>query len=252
MENYLNRFLSDKSFRRKAIRWFFRGKFIYPLHSYIDNLMIRLINSLDIQPRVLCSVCGWKGARFESIATLEYYRPSAKCPNCGSYERHRALFDLLKNQNLIQFPLKYLDIAPVPGIAAYLKSRVQYISIDYGALAADVRGDVRFLPFAKTSFDVIVCFHVLEFVDDWRKALQEFFETLKPHGFLILSENFMFGQTTSVEFDAQKLIGGSPLRRFGYDLPDALKNVGFAVRMWDYLGHNDERGDYFFVCSVTE
>lgn len=48
-------------------------------------------------------------------------------------------------------------------------------------------GDVRNMPYNDNSFDLIVCSEVLEHVDGYEKAIEEFKRCLKPNGYLILS-----------------------------------------------------------------
>ena len=251
MKNYMKRYFSDKAYRRKLNQFIFRGSFLNFVRSFADNAIIHFLNRSG-SCKVTCSVCGWQGAKFESIATMNRYRSAAKCPNCGSLERHRALFELLRERDVISLAHTYLDIAPVSGIARILHQKVKYISLDYGALRADIRGDVQHLPFHANVFDIILCFHVLEFVKNWQKAILEFRNTLKSGGLLILSENFMCGQAATIDFDPGDLTSGSPPRRFGEDFPVSLATLGFTVERIDYLGLYDERGDYFFICSAPE
>lgn len=51
----------------------------------------------------------------------------------------------------------------------------------------DLKTDLRFLPFANNSIDLIVSPHVLEFTDNYHHVLQEFSRILTPHGKLIIS-----------------------------------------------------------------
>ncbi len=60
----------------------------------------------------------------------------------------------------------------------------------------DLKTDLRFMPFADNSIDLIVCPHVLEFTDNYHHALQEFSRILSPHGRLIITcfnRNSWFG-----------------------------------------------------------
>lgn len=69
------------------------------------------------------------------------------------------------------------------------------VSDDAVALAAGqlgdrgetVRGDVSSLPFEDDAFDVVVCFEVIEHVEDRESALDEFARVLRPEGTLVIS-----------------------------------------------------------------
>jgi 2-polyprenyl-3-methyl-5-hydroxy-6-metoxy-1,4-benzoquinol methylase len=58
----------------------------------------------------------------------------------------------------------------------------------FGAHAeAFLQGDVRELPAADASFDVVVCFETIEHVEDGARALAEFRRVLRPGGVLVVS-----------------------------------------------------------------
>lgn len=69
--------------------------------------------------------------------------------------------------------------------------------------------DVRNLPFSDNSFDVIVCSEVLEHVDGFERAIQEFKRCIKPGGCVILSfpnENTVaFGRLLLLKFPLHEL-----------------------------------------------
>lgn len=54
-------------------------------------------------------------------------------------------------------------------------------------LGHDVLCDLKFLPFANNSIDLIVCPHVLEFTSNYNHFLQECYRVLIPRGKLIIS-----------------------------------------------------------------
>lgn len=60
-------------------------------------------------------------------------------------------------------------------------------SLEFFSNLRVIVGDVKNLPFEDKSIDVIVCSEVLEHVDGYQKALQEFKRCLKPSGILVVS-----------------------------------------------------------------
>ena len=52
---------------------------------------------------------------------------------------------------------------------------------------ADLKLDIQDTRLSDESWDVVICNHVLEHVEDFRKALKELHRIIKPHGFLICS-----------------------------------------------------------------
>ena len=61
---------------------------------------------------------------------------------------------------------------------------------------ADLQLDIQATGLPGESYDVVVCNHVLEHVDDFRAALREVFRLLRPNGSLICS----FPMVPEVEF----------------------------------------------------
>jgi len=249
-EDYIRRYFKDKEFRRRISFWLLKTQFRHKIHAGIDNVLNSVVNWSGVSNSSRCNICGWSGWRFQSYATMTYYKANGFCPVCGSLPRYRALVALLEKLNLLVPNFRYLEIAPTNGFKEFLYTKqIHYTSLDLGDIHAQIIGDVQSLPFPVGYFDVVICFHVLEFVPDWQRALNEFQRVLLKSGKAILSENYLYGQEKTLEFDAVKLFSGTPLRRFGSDFPDAILEAGFNVDSFDYLGLNDARGDYIFIAS---
>jgi len=251
VERYFQRFFSDKAFRVRIVHWLLKAQYRHKVHAWIINSVNGIINSVSSSTSKHCNICGWSGWRFKSYATMTYYMADSICPVCDSLPRYRALATLLERLNLLRPNYHFLEIAPAKMVREFLqKKQIRYTSLDLGGLQAQVRGDVQSLPFEMTCFDVVICFHVLEFVPDRQQALSEFHRVLSSSGSLILSENYLYGQESTIEFEPEHLFSGAPLRRFGDDFPEFIRVSGFSnVESFDYLGLNDSRGDYFFICK---
>ena len=61
-----------------------------------------------------------------------------------------------------------------------------YTSADLFSPIVDVKADILDLPFEDESFDVIFCNHVLEHIEDDRKAMSELYRVMKKGGWGIL------------------------------------------------------------------
>ncbi len=186
-----------------------------------------------------CPVCGKSSRKFLCFGDLK--RRDARCPRCGSLERHRLAWlyftrmtDLFDGRRR-----KMLHIAPEPCLASRMRRRLDdgYLSADMEDPAAMVRMDVTAIPFPGESFDVVFCSHVLEHVADDRKALREFFRVLKPGGWAVLLVPVNAPRTMEdpaiVDRDERKRIFGQEdhVRRYGPDYVERVERAGFTVRV---------------------
>src|SRR5205807_8227619 len=93
----------------------------------MDSRRLRRLASLLLKQR-RCPFCGWFGFRFEPFGNQMTYREDALCPICGSLERHRAAFLLLRDR--IPSQQKTLHVAPEPLMVPWLVSRsCEYLNI---------------------------------------------------------------------------------------------------------------------------
>ncbi len=115
-------------------------------------------------------------------------RAQSVCPVCQSRERHRlAWLYLERHLHGSVRPCRLLHLAPEPSIAARLRTHpgVEYVSGDLRATEG-IRLDVRALPFASASFDLVYCSHVLNMVDDDVAALSEIGRVMHANGMLLI------------------------------------------------------------------
>jgi SAM-dependent methyltransferase len=184
-----------------------------------------------------CPCCQRESSEFKSFGVKP--RPRAKCPSCGSLERHRLLWLFLASRPaLLHGTRRLLHIAPEPIMAGLFKSvsGIQYISADLMA-ETDVTLDITKLPFADGTLDAVVCNHVLEHVPDDRAAMREFRRVLSPRGWAILQSPLDPHRANTFEdFSVQdpkereRLFGQyDHVRIYGRDYFDRLGSAGFTV-----------------------
>jgi len=124
-----------------------------------------------------------------SIFSLETFNfKHAVCPKCktGNNNRLYAIY-YKKIFNNLKKAKKYffLDFAPVPALSKIIKSYPQiiYRSADLNNPNVDDKVDIQDLSIYKTnSVDFFLCSHVLEHVENDKKAMKELFRILKPGG----------------------------------------------------------------------
>ena len=122
--------------------------------------------------RVTCTVCGWSGPILGASRNPRHL--NRLCPSCRSSERYRALELLLDQRGPVPNGTRLLEVAPIDTVRRTAERLgYTYTSIDLKSPRAMVLSDLCALPFADGSFDVIICFHVLEHIPADLKAVQE-------------------------------------------------------------------------------
>ncbi len=194
----------------------------------------------------------YKGSRYEdpidgrSFRTFlpygyEKQRPNALSPSTLSLERHRLLWLYLeKATDFFTTPQKVLHIAPEQCFIKRFKKIKQwdYTTADLYSPIVDVKADICDLPFKDNSFDLVLCNHVLEHIEDDKKAMRELYRVLKKGGTGIFQvpqdmnrevtyEDFSI---TSPEERAKHFGQYDHVRIYGADYFDKLREVGFQVQ----------------------
>ncbi len=123
--------------------------------------------------------------------TLNYLKYA--CPICGASDRNRLCVLYLKGKLELSEktgkPVELLDIAPDTNLHGWLKKvpSVHHRSMDLYMSGVDDKLDITDMSaYEKDKFDVILCSHVLEHVEDDIKAMGELYRVLKPGGFAIV------------------------------------------------------------------
>lgn len=162
-------------------------------------------------------------------------RLNARCPGCGSLERHRLLWVSLAHlckKNVLKMEGRLLHMAPEPSMARRLKEEFEYISADIGPTKIQVRTDITQLCFRDNCFDVVMCNHVLEHVPNDAKALSEIYRVLKPGGWASLQVPLDGAHTQEdlsiVDPAIRTLLYGQSdhVRQYGADFANRVNTAG--------------------------
>ena len=170
----------------------------------------------------------------------EKQRPNALSPGTLSLERHRLMWLYLKNEtDFFNENLKVLHIAPEQSFYKKFKKlkNIDYLTCDLNSPLADIKADIQNLPFEDNSFDVIFCNHVLEHVNDDKKALSELYRVMKKGGWGIfqvpiryqLEKTFEDPSITDKNERIEKFGQYDHVRVYGLDYYQTLSNAGFKV-----------------------
>jgi len=196
---------------------------------------------------VHCACCGGDFARL----IPHQNRTFAKCPRCGALERHRLLVSYLREHtDLFTARLDVLHVAPEWCLQRELRRQpnLRYVSGDLDSPLAMDQIDLLDLPYGAESFDVVICNHVLEHVDDDRRALLEIRRVLRPSGRAIIMSpidgaSSVTLEDPSVETPDERLRvywQRDHMRRYGVDFADRVANCGFDVETIHHIDQFDE------------
>lgn len=193
--------------------------------------------------KVECPVCGHRYRKFMPYGYV-HPRENALCPWCLSLERHRLLWLYLKNETdfFTAYP-KVLHIAPERCFIKRFEKLLgdKYITADLESPLAKVKMDIQSIPFPDNEFDVIFCNHILEHVEDDRRAIAEMFRVMRPGGWGIMLSPVTPGlektredaSVTTPEGRLEAFGQRDHVREYGEDYPDRLAGAGFRVESID-------------------
>ena len=185
-----------------------------------------------------CSCCG----RTFSLFLFSPYM-TARCPNCLSIERYRLLCRYLRDEtDFGSKEISLLDVAPTWEFQEFCRSyeKVEYVSIDIASPLAMLHMDIRNLDFDDSRFDRIICYHVIEHIDEDAKALGELYRVLKPGGWAIIQVPILIDKTVErselTEEEAEEILKyDDHVRGYGKDFADLLETAGFDVEVLPFV-----------------
>jgi SAM-dependent methyltransferase len=200
---------------------------------------------------VTCPICQHHYRKFLPYGRLTP-RENALCPNCLSLERHRLIWLYLEQRTDVLKTKKHvLHVAPEACFMPRLEAihQEQYITADIESPLAKVKMDIHEIPFEPNTFDVILCNHVLEHVQDDKRAMREMYRVLKPGGFAILQvpfyaplpEETFEDLTIENPRERERIFGQADhVRKFGKDYAQRIASAGFRVSEDAFIHSFDE------------
>lgn len=167
-------------------------------------------------------------------------RENALSPGTLSLERHRQMWLYLQNEtDFFSNNYKVLHIAPEQEFLRKFKkmSNLDYTSADLFSPIVDVKADILDLPFENETFDIVICNHVLEHIEDDAKAMHELYRVMKRGGWGIFQVPMKTSLAKTYEDfsitdpkERQKHFGQyDHVRWYGMDYFDRLRNAGFST-----------------------
>jgi hypothetical protein len=233
------------------IKLFFRKSLWMGLYA---NLIIRnFIKFSKNQELVYCPISEKHYAGFipiyrKSNKNMDIHHKTMISPYTGAREGLRLQWLYLKNETeLFSMPQKLLHFAPE--YCYYEKFRkmrnIDYFPVDknnqkYGS--GILFADIENLQYPENTFNMIICNHILEHVDDDIKSIKEMYRVLVPGGIGIITVPINESRDYTIEDptitspkERERLFGQwDHTRYYGLDLLDRLASPGFKVEKVNY------------------
>ena len=185
-----------------------------------------------------CPICGYQGM---FIGVGHPPRWDARCPQCGSRERHRLMHlwvsedggDRLAGRRILHF-------APEKAMLRRMRDNPLYESADLHQPGVTHRVDITHVPLPDGGYDVVIANHVLEHIPDDRQAMRELFRLLTPGGVAVLSvpinatrqQTYENAAITEPEQRHAHFSAEDHRRYYGLDFADRLAEVGFRTSIF--------------------
>ncbi|MBV9466276.1 MAG: class I SAM-dependent methyltransferase [Solirubrobacterales bacterium] len=192
---------------------------------------------------VRCNCCGTRFRRFRTYIGVGGHR-ALMCPRCGSLGRHRVdWLYLTERSDALVGPVSLLHIAPEVCLESPLRTlpNVDYLSADYDSTLAMERLDLRNAHYADQTFDGVICNHVLQHIDDDRRAMTELRRILKPGGWALVQSAIDPSLERTVERPEPALAEDDSgryeevfMRLYGRDYRSRLAQAGFEVTVSEF------------------
>lgn len=216
--------------------------------KFRKRLKTKLLVRLLAGNNVTCNICHHSYASF-----LPYLdRANALCPNCGSLERTRLVYYFIQQLQLINSDTRLLHVAPEKCLFDIFSKQLgnNYTAADkfedvYSYPEGTIEMDITVIPLEDETVDMVICIHVLEHIQDDRKAIREIYRVLKKGGVAILQvpydkqrvETYEDASITSRE-DRRKHFGQfDHVRIYGTDFIGRFIAPGFSVEHADFAEH---------------
>lgn len=216
---------------KNIIRKILPQKFLFENEMFFRKALYPFYKGSDHE----CTICH---SRLKHFIKLE--NGNLLCPVCGSLPRSRRLYTIL-NEKYLKAGISVLDFSPSRAIFRALKNRkdIHYFPTDYeDEFLADFHFDITKIDSESERFDLILCYHILEHIENDRAAMNELYRVLKTGGTALIQTPF---KTGDIYENFEIKTSEERLKHFGQEdhvriysvegLVERLKNAGFQTEI---------------------
>lgn len=191
-----------------------------------------------------CTICHFKNKEWIILENEDKL-----CPKCGSLSRDRRLWEIIASEYLPQVH-SVLDFSPSRCLYRKWKNiqnKDYYASDLSGDFISDHHYDITEIATSDASFDLILCYHILEHIPDDVQAMKELFRVLKTNGKILIQTPFKDGEIyedKNITSEQDRLIHFGQedhVRIYSVEgLKKRLESVGFSIEVKSF-----DKNDYF-------
>ena len=202
-----------------------------------ESLLRKLLSFRYRGNRYTCNICKMNLSRF-----IPFGKNDLLCPNCGSRCRTRRLLSILNEE--IDLKGKVLHFSPSRAMYDLLKAdkKITYYPTDFeNEFLADYHFDILNIDMPDDYFDIIICYHILEHIEDDLTAMRELKRVLNTSGECLIQTPFKNGEiyedgTIKTPQGRLKAFGQKDhVRIYSIDgLKERLEQLGFTIEVLSY------------------
>jgi SAM-dependent methyltransferase len=197
--------------------------------------------------KVECPVCEKTSSRWISLGY-----DKGLCPRCMSEPRHRMLMlYMLEELGIATKRLRVLHFAAEYCFVRRFRQmpNLDHVFVDLDPPRGGVKMDITDIPLESESVDLVICSHVLEHVQEDRKAMSELRRVLRPGGTALImfpvdySRPVTYEDPSIVTPEARREAFGQNdhVRFYGADFEERLRGAGFELETNRYGSSLGER-----------
>lgn len=226
---------------------------VYHYSSFIDDNLLVATNNLKLYGKKHCIVCENNPNEFLAYGLKEEifkrhhiigggYRENCICPCCKVNDRERWIYYVLqKKLSVNEWSGRVLHFAPEKKITDYIRQNqsIDYYTCDIVSGRAMHVVDITDIPFKENTFDYIISNHVIEHIENEKKAVSEIKRVLKSNGKWIFSFPICTDMKTYenddvvLPEDRLKEYGQEDhVRLYGHDYKERFENYGLKIKIF--------------------